>query len=266
MKRSKTAFTLIELLVVVAIIALLISILLPSLSAARRSAKTVICASNLRQIAIGWSIYAQDNRDMSIAARPDRLGGDDVYFVGNGHKYRPRWLIALGAAVEIYAFNQPSRENIHQNVDNRLLVCPQVNDWTSERNSSYGYNYQYLTTGCVPFSSACGRAGLNEAAINRPTECILFGDAAIYDSGAFSGVTPGLYESNSLFPPSVTIAFAFPTSHFRHNGQKNIVFVDGHVKSFSPLQRSGPPHDAFHLHHLGEDASPAADDLFFSGR
>ncbi len=144
MRHSDRGFTLIELLVVVAIIALLISILVPSLSAARRSAKTVICASNLRQAAIGWSIYAQDNRDTSIANRPARLGDDDVYFVGNGHKYRPRWFVSLGAAVQIFAFDEPDRENNHQSIDNRLLVCPQVSDWTSERNSSYGYNYQFL--------------------------------------------------------------------------------------------------------------------------
>ena len=58
--RGKAAFTLIELLVVVAIIALLIAILLPSLQMARARARETKCQSNARQLAIGWLTYAAE--------------------------------------------------------------------------------------------------------------------------------------------------------------------------------------------------------------
>lgn len=58
----RRGFTLIEVLVVVAIIALLVAVLLPSLSKARAVAKTTICKSNLAQMYKGHIFYAQDHK------------------------------------------------------------------------------------------------------------------------------------------------------------------------------------------------------------
>ena len=63
MRRRDTGFTLIELLVVIAIIALLIAILLPSLSRARELSKRLVCASNIKGIGTSCKIYANDNSE-----------------------------------------------------------------------------------------------------------------------------------------------------------------------------------------------------------
>lgn len=62
----RPGFTIIDVLVTMAVIAILISLLSPSLSSVRESARQVVCRSNVLQIGIGISIFARDNRDHMI--------------------------------------------------------------------------------------------------------------------------------------------------------------------------------------------------------
>ncbi len=59
----KKAFTLIEVLVVIAVIALLLALLLPALRLAQDQARAIICVNNLRQLAIAYFTYANENDD-----------------------------------------------------------------------------------------------------------------------------------------------------------------------------------------------------------
>jgi prepilin-type N-terminal cleavage/methylation domain-containing protein len=74
--RTRSGFTLIELLVVVAIIALLISILLPSLGKAKDRAAITRCAANMKGIVAGLLIYSQENNQKMIIGG-ESAGGTD---------------------------------------------------------------------------------------------------------------------------------------------------------------------------------------------
>ena len=59
--RKVKGFTLIELLVVIAVIAVLMAILMPALQRAREQGKRVSCMSNLKQLQLAWTMYADDS-------------------------------------------------------------------------------------------------------------------------------------------------------------------------------------------------------------
>src|SRR5260221_7252345 len=70
-RRRPSAFTLIELLVVIAIIGLLAALLLSALSQAKSRAQTTVCLNNVKQLQLGWLLYADENEDQLPYNTPD---------------------------------------------------------------------------------------------------------------------------------------------------------------------------------------------------
>ena len=252
------AFTLIELLVVIAIIGLLISILLPSLSHARDMAKAAVCLSNLRQLSHGWHVYADANRDISVPGRFAKLPGGknnpaNWYKVGNGLKYRPRWIATMGKYVGLFAFNEPSTNDDRQDYDGNVYRCPAAPDWIDERNHAYGYNHQFLGN-ARKTGGQFHNFPVNRSRIRNFAGTVLGGDCMGTAAG-LPAMARGAYSNNgkdvakrgnhgwTLDPPRLTESSDRGTGDAgsprtavdsRHRDQANVVYCDGHGEPATP--------------------------------
>jgi prepilin-type N-terminal cleavage/methylation domain-containing protein/prepilin-type processing-associated H-X9-DG protein len=104
--RRQAGFTLVELLVVIGIIALLISILLPSLNKAREQARSAQCLSNMRQIGAAMSLFAQEHKGYMCKAwfndtalhpidSPAQVASPDWNFRNDGTESTWEWTYIL---------------------------------------------------------------------------------------------------------------------------------------------------------------------------
>lgn len=121
-RNARNGFTLVELLVVTAIIGLLISILLPSLSRARAQANLVKCLSNLKQIGAASMMYATQNRGWLPVISPSQTNGRRNVMVANHWGYWMRhtsWVEPWHNLGHLYAGKY---------TDPRVFYCPTQDD------------------------------------------------------------------------------------------------------------------------------------------
>jgi len=125
-------FTLIELLVVVAIIGILASMLLPSLSKAREAGKRAVCLSNLKQVGVALQMYIDDNNSYFPSKGS---GSHQFYWFG---KRGTLWTTKPSKRhLNIYVLSQ---NPIPDDIEVPLAECPSDDRHYDERGSSYNAN------------------------------------------------------------------------------------------------------------------------------
>ena len=220
MHTRSRGFTLIELLVVIAIIAILAAILFPVFARAREKARQTQCLSNLKQIGLGWMMYASDY-DERVMPVEIPSSTSIAYYWWTAYDTSSSTRIPEGGLLYPYMRNQ------------QINACPSfMNAMRSDvGHTGYAYNYVYLSPMDYSTWPDWKVLPVSLAAIQSPSETVTFADGA-----RISFTDMKTLEANTyLDPPS----WGYPGFHGRHTGVGNIAFADGHAKAETPVYREG---------------------------
>jgi prepilin-type N-terminal cleavage/methylation domain-containing protein/prepilin-type processing-associated H-X9-DG protein len=256
MSPRRRGFTLVELLVVIGVIAALIAMLLPVLNGARRHGERVQCASNLRQLAIAFISYCNDNHGWfpsSGASRDSAMPSDWLH-------WRPADNLD-NSAVARY---------LGRPLNPAILRCP-ADDWAAHGKAlaaanigysmqSYVYPFSYCSNWWLSCDQAVGQSrqqvlGRNSlpkiSMVKAPSTASLLGEVderVLYASAwaPSAGTQTGIVWAQLLSirhdapkPREVWRPYFMPAAS-NPDARGNLAFADGHV-DFAPRRVAQDP-------------------------
>lgn len=231
-RQVKAGFTLIELLVVVSIIALLVGILIPSLSSAKEAARSVSCKSNQRSLSLAVHMYMDESDGSYPAAwvidNPISVAWCGGYYKTDGVKYMdvtmgPLWPYLQEKKIARCSSFTPSK----------------VKYTGSGEISGFGINAQYVAGDPgPPYDMTIWAKPARSTDIKRPAETVIFADCAKPEN------TPNIHNEEIFIYHENPYDGAWGTTygrttHFRHQDRANAAFCDGHVDSIDPPEPLG---------------------------
>lgn len=216
MRARVGAFTLVELLVVIGVIALLISLLLPALSAARASAITLKCSTNLRQLIGAAMLYAGDHKGIMPHSARDEDFNLTYWWVG----MQPYTGIPLATSDNPTPFGW---YRLLSRPPSNIMECPLPNNLAEDADHmrTYGYNFCFSPTyaSYVPPGYTAPPPFIKIHQIKQPTHKIVFRDVTFPDEVYW-------YLSD----------WSMKSQYGKHGSKQNLynaAFVDGHVETMA---------------------------------
>jgi prepilin-type N-terminal cleavage/methylation domain-containing protein len=221
--RSRAGFTLIELLVVIAIIGVLVSILLPTIAAAREAGRSTVCIANLRNAAVACRAYADDFKGKSPA-------------IGQPYTSEPNWALVVQAAAghDVGPGGAPYSRN-------SVLICPTVNAfYHGDMTRTYAINATGHAGLEVPgfppdpgnYDDPESPAFIDMERVPRPDDTPMFVDSA-YDQGTTDPPPNSRTASMIDFRQEAHVANRLGRFHSRQGDTRrfNAAFFDGSARA-----------------------------------
>jgi prepilin-type N-terminal cleavage/methylation domain-containing protein/prepilin-type processing-associated H-X9-DG protein len=228
-QRARHGFTIVELLVVVAIIGILASLLLPALARASGQGREIVCRNDLRQLAIGWTVYAHDHDDRITY----NLGSTDITaMLARGQRYN--WANSL-MNWELDPSNTNDLLNTQASIgpyvaaNARVFRCP--SDKTLSRiQRAAGWSHRSRTYSMNAMVGNAGEFTLGGTNVNNPayqqfmTMAEIKAPAVIF---AFIEEHPDSINDGYFLNKGYSSQWYDLPASF-HNGGANLAFADGH--------------------------------------
>ncbi|MFA7232188.1 MAG: DUF1559 domain-containing protein [Victivallaceae bacterium] len=224
---SKGRFTLIELLVVIAIIAILAAMLLPALNKAREKAKTIKCASNLKQVGTALFQYTNDFQDyIPMGMTADGTGG----FSGYASWALPAWYVRVAPYLGLKSYGTTVLGTSYATRPKGpiVLTCP-----SQEQYFKFPNNQPVSYAPADTLASSAPGTPYKNGKITRITQpgsrifVIDWQNKNLPQGPLVSDATP---FANLMTPGRIIIGDSANNCGLRHSLGANATLLDGHVQ------------------------------------